>query len=262
MADDDNLAQKLKLSGLSDKEALIYTSILKSGGSFPSKISEDTKLNRSTVYKVLGTMSIKGLVSEIEKRKKFFYQVGSPKNLERYVNSKITIAKREREHLQTILPKIEGLFTSVPNKPIVRFYEGEDDVLSVYEDHVNTNEKYEMLAFSNTADLMQFIPEDFRDDYIKKKAKLGITTRAILPDSEVDLKYNETFYTKFPKTIWPKIKHVSRKIFPFKSDLTIYGKNKVSIINFNAPQFAGTVIEDQIIHDLMVMIFELSWKGL
>ena len=61
---------------------------------------------------------------------------------------------------------------------------------------------------------------------------------------EIDIKYNETFYKNFPKTIWPKIKHISHDMFPFKSDLTIYGKNKISIINFNAPQFAGTIIED------------------
>lgn len=261
MATDEKLTQGLKQSGLSNKEAVIYSCLLESGGTFPSKIAEITKLNRTTVYKILESMAIKGLVSEVEKSKKFFYQVESPKNLERYINSKITIAKREQEHLRVVLPQIEGLFANTPNKPVVRFYEGEEGVLDVYRDHINVNEKYEMLAFSNTADLMQLLSEDFRNDYIKKKAKLNITTRAILPNSEVDLKYNETFYANFPKNIWPKIRHVPRKMYPFKSDLTIYGKNKVSIINFSAPQFAGTIIEDQVIHDLMVMVFELSWKG-
>jgi sugar-specific transcriptional regulator TrmB len=258
---DEKLTDRLKQAGLSDKEALIYNTLIEIGGAFPSKIAEITRLNRTTVYKILEVMSIKGLVSEVEKKKKFFYQAESPKNLERYVSSKMTTAKRELEHLQTILPQLDGLFANTPNKPIVRFYEGEEGVLAVYKDHINVGEKYEMLAFSNTADLMQFLSEDFRNSYIRRKAQLGITTRAILPDTEVDMKYNETFYANFPKAVWPKLRHVPRKMFPFKSDLTIYGKNKVSIINFNAPQFAATIIEDQIIHDLMVMIFELSWKG-
>lgn len=262
MALDIQLAQKLEQAGLSDKEALIYATLVDAGGAFPSKIAELTKLNRTTVYKILEVMAVRGLVTEIEKRKKLFYQAEPPKNLRRYVGSKVTMARRELEHIETLIPKLEGLFANTPNKPIVKFYEGEEGVLEVYRDHVNVDGKYEMLAFSNTADLMQFLTEDFRNDYIKKKAKLGITTRAILPDTDVDLNYNETFYVNFPKTIWPKLKHVPRKMYPFKSDLTIYGKNKVSIINFNAPQFAGTIIEDQVIHDLMVMIFELSWNGI
>lgn len=261
MVFDEKLTKRLRQSGLSDKEALIYNSLLESGGAFPSKIAEATKLNRTTVYKILWSMSIKGLVSEIEKKKKFFYQVEPPKNLKRYVDSKITIARREQEHLQSILPELEGLFVGASNKPIVRFYEGEDGVLTVYKDHVDVHKKYEMLAFSNAADLMQFLTGDFRNDYIRKKAKLGITTRAILPDTDIDIKYNETFYANFPKNIWPKLRHVPRKMFPFKSDLTIYGQNKISIINFNVPQFSATIIEDQVVHDLLAMIFELSWKG-
>ena len=262
MALDVQLAQKLGQAGLSDKEALIYAALIETGGAFPSKIAEITKLNRTTIYKILDTLSIKGLVTELEKRKKLFYQIEPPKNLEHYAGSKITMARRELEHAQMLMPKLEGLFANTPNKPIVKFYEGEEGVLAVYNDHVDVREKYEMLAFSNTADLMQFLTEDFRNSYIKKKAQIGITTRAILPNTEIDVNYNETFYAKFPKSILPKLKHVPRKIYPFKSDLTIYGKNKVSIINFNAPQFAGTIIEDQIIHDLMVMIFELSWGSL
>lgn len=35
----------------------------------------------------------------------------------------------------------------------------------------------------------------------------------------------------------------------------------MSIINFSEPQFSGTIIEDKTIHDMMVMVFELSWLG-
>jgi sugar-specific transcriptional regulator TrmB len=235
--------------------------LLESGGLFPSKISELTKLNRTTIYKVLENLAVKGLVTQLEKRKKFFYQVEPPKNLERYVSSKMTIARREVDHLHTLLPSLEGLFANTPNKAIIRFFEGQEGVLQVYRDHVVDNDKYEMLAFSNTADLMQFLSKDFRNEYIKNKVRIGITTRAILPDTEKDVDYNKTIYNNFPKNIWPKLKHIPNKVFPYRSDLTIYGKNKVSIINFSEPQFAGTIIEDQVIHDMMAMIFELSWAG-
>ncbi len=160
------------------------------------------------------------------------------------------------------MPTLEGLYRDSPNKPVVRFFEGKEGILNVYRDHVEASKSYEMLSFSNTSDLMKFLSEEFRDNYVKTKADTGITTRAILPDNQMDIDYNETFYKNFPKNIWPKLKHISKEIFPFKSDLTIYGENKVSIINFNEPNLAGTIIEDQIIHNMMKMIFELSWKNI
>lgn len=256
-----SLAQKLSRAGLSDKEAQIYAFLVERGGAFPTEIAKETGLNRTTVYKVLDTLSIRGLVTELEKRKKFYYQAESPKSLERFVSSQMTVAKRQIESLEQVLPVLEGLFNASPNKPIVRFFEGEEGVLNVYQDHVEVDKKYEMLSFSHTADLMKFITPEFRDNYIKNKVKLGITTRAILPDTELDINYNETIYSKFPQKIWPNVRNISKDIFPSKCDLTIYGENKVSIINFNEPHLVGTIIEDKIVHDMMRMIFELAWKG-
>lgn len=258
---DTNLANRLKKAGLGDKEALIYSTLITLGGAYPTRIAEVTGLNRSTTYKILTDLSIKGLVTELEKGKKLFYQAENPKKIQKYTNYQITLAKQNLEELEKVMPTLEGLFSNSENKPVVRFFEGREGVLKVYEDHVDVKKPYEMIAFSNTSDLMQFITEKFREDYIKKKVKLGITTRAILPDQEIDINYNETIYKKFPKKIWPKLKHVPRNKFPYKSDITIYGENKVSIINFNEPQPVGTIIEDKIIHDMMKMIFELSWAG-
>lgn len=258
---DTNLPKKLEGVGLSEKEAQVYAALLELGGGYPSKIAQTAHLNRTTVYKILTSLSIRGLVSEVEKRNKLFYQVEEPKSLARYASSQITIAERQLDEAKRLLPSLEGLYSLSPNKPVVKFFEGQEGALAVYQTHVDVSDKYEMLSVSNTGDLLNFLPEKFRNDYIKKKEKLGITTRAILPDTELDTKYSETIYAKFDKKIWPKLRHVSKDKFPFKSDMTIYDKNKVSFVNFNEPQFAGTIIEDQVIHDMMVMIFELAWQS-
>jgi len=159
-----SLAQKLSRAGLSEKEAQIYTFLVESGGAFPTDIAKHTGLNRTTTYKILDTLSVRGLVTELEKRKKYFYQAESPKSLERFVNSQMTIAKRQIESLEHVLPVLEGLYNASPNKPVVRFFEGEEGVLNVYRNHVEVEKPYEMLSFSNTADLMKFITPEFRDD--------------------------------------------------------------------------------------------------
>ncbi|MDP2587768.1 MAG: helix-turn-helix domain-containing protein [bacterium] len=258
---DQNIAKKLKKSGLTNKEAEVYAALLSLGGGFPSKVAEETALNRSTVYKVLDNLAIKGLVSEVEKRNKLFYQVENPRNVERYAQSRITIAKRQLESTQDLLPILEGLYKHSANKPIVRFFEGRDGVLQVYSDHVAGKKAYEMLAWSNTAELVKFLPEKFIRDYVKRKEKIGVTARGILPDTEVDINYNETVYKYVSKKVWPKIRNISNKVFPYQADITIYAENKVSIINFTRGTLAATIIEDKTIHDMMVMIFELAWQG-
>jgi sugar-specific transcriptional regulator TrmB len=258
---DQQLASKIKKVGLSDKEAAVYAALLSTGGAYPSRLAEITRLNRTTIYKVLENLSVRGLVSELEKRNKLFYQVENPRNLERFAQTQISRAKQQFENVESLLPVLQGLYAHADNKPIVRFFEGREGVLKVYEDHVAPQAPYEMVAFSNTADLLKFLPEAFRVSYIKKKQKIGIKTRGVLPDTEIDVDYTKTIYKDFPKETWPKVKHIPHKKFPYQSDVTIYGNNKVSIINFSQPQFAGTIIEDKTIHDMMKMIFELAWAG-
>ena len=258
---DQSIAEKVAKAGLSDKEAAVYGALLTSGGAFPSKIAGMTRLNRTTVYKILDTLAIRGLVTELEKRGKLFYQVEHPRNIVRYARTRITMANRQLEQAEQIMPVLEGLYSHIINKPIVRFFEGSDGVLQVYEDHVASDEPYEMLGVSNVTDLMQFLPEEFRKRYVSRKEKIGITTRGIFPDKEGDIQYNETIYHNIAKPFLPILRHVPKEFFPYKGEITIYGKNKISLINFSGPQFAGTIIEDQLIHDMMVMIFELAWKG-
>ena len=67
--------KKLEKTGFSDKEALVYLTLLELGGASPSKIAEYAELNRTTVYKILLNLSVRGLINEIEKRNKLFYQI-------------------------------------------------------------------------------------------------------------------------------------------------------------------------------------------
>ncbi|MBI2474260.1 MAG: hypothetical protein HYV68_01025 [Candidatus Taylorbacteria bacterium] len=59
----------------------------------------------------------------------------------------------------------------------------------------------------------------------------------------------------------PKFKYIPANAFPFKGELTIYGENKVSVVNLNREYLTGVIIEDRTIHNMMRMIFELSWQS-
>lgn len=254
------LLKKLQKSGLSDKEALIYIALLELGGAYPSKIATSTSLNRSTVYMTLLHMSVKGMVNEIKKKNKLFYQVESPNKLLRYTQSKISIVNDEIESLKKILPDIEGMFTT-SDKPKITYFEGIDGVMQIYESHINVTKAYEMLAWSNASALETVLPEKFFKHYRRTKESKNITTRGIIPDADSDKTFTNRLYENFRKEIIPRMKYIGVDKFPFNAEITVYGEKSVSIVNLGKEKFTGVIIEDQTIHGLMKMIFELSWSN-
>jgi sugar-specific transcriptional regulator TrmB len=257
-----NIRKYIDKAGLSEKEALIYSTLLSMGGSgYPSKIALKSGLKRSTAYKILLDLSIKGLVNEIEKKNKIYYQLEKPQKLLKYAKDRVQIAENYVEEIQKILPDLDGLFSLNQGKPKVTYFEGVDGVLEVYKDHINVTEKYEMLGWANAGRLRDFLPRKFLKDYVAIKEKIGITTRGILPGDEAAMSYQNEVYGSVKKSIYPKPRFINPKLFPFEGEITIYGKNKISIAKVGDVNLIGVIIEDEVIHGMMKMIFELSWKG-
>lgn len=255
------IATDLEKIGLSSKAAQVYAAILELGIAFPSKVAEATALNRSTVYAILTDLSVKGLITEIVRNKKLCYQIEKPSRIINFSKSQITLAEERLDRAKTLLPEIEGLFSLTPNKPRVRFFEGLDGVLAVYDDHVAEKGSYEMLSYSNVEELIKLLPPRFVQKYLAAKKRLGITTRAILPMTPFSRKYNDRIYRDMPKRTLVESRLIPESTFPFKAEVTLYGNGKVSVINFHENVLIGIIIEDVTIAGIMRMGFELAWKG-
>ncbi len=184
MEEDGHLVKQLVDSGLSDKAARIYALLITEGGAHPSSIALRTRLNRSTVYKVLTELTIQGLVNEIERGKKLYYSVESPNKLTRFVAHKAELARDQSERAGRLLPELLERFDAKGLRPRMRYFEGHDAVLSIYEDHIQKSKPYEMLAIANSADVLTFLPEKFYARYRAAKARMHVKTRGILPIDE------------------------------------------------------------------------------
>jgi sugar-specific transcriptional regulator TrmB len=256
-----SLVQRLTKSGFTDKEALVYVSVLELKGAFPSRIAEYSGIRRSTVYNILVALSIRGIVNEIEKKNKIFYQVEQPEKILRHANTKLQTAKDTINNLNQIIPEINNIYNTGSDSPKITYYTGKDGIFSIYEDMVSVTKPYEMLAFTNAKEFVKFVSKSVSSNYFKAKEKVGITTRAILPDTEEDRQARETAYKDIDRKYWPIFKHVDKSTFPSATEITIYAPNKVSIINFKENHLAGVVIEDSAIHGMMRAIFELAWDS-
>lgn len=256
-----SLVKTLQKGGLTDKEALVYVALLELGGAYPSRVATYAGLKRPTTYDVLVSLSIKGLVNEIEKKNKIFYQPDKPYKLQRFGDSQIQKAKDNQSLIEKVIPDIEGMFSSFANRPKVLFFEGPDAVFNICQDMVSVTGNYEMIAFSNAAAFKDSLSPEQIKDFVRSKEKLNITTRGILPDDSANRGYSPSVFRGINKKYWPNMRFVSADKFPFEAELTVYGKNKVSITKLKNHNVIGVIIEDQVIHDMMKMVFELAWES-
>ncbi|MCF7865492.1 MAG: helix-turn-helix domain-containing protein [Candidatus Pacebacteria bacterium] len=258
-----HLNEQLKHIGLTDKEALIYGSLLELGGSgFPSSIAEKAGIKRSTAYKILLGLSIKGLVNEIQKRNKIFYQVEKPERLIRHAKSQIQIAEDNLEKAERLFPELQGLYALTAGKPKVRFFEGTEEVNSIYLEMVTPDQKpYEMIAFANAKAFKNNMTFEQVRYFVKEKEKLDIPVRAIVPDTAEDRQFNPTVFDGIHKKYWPKLRYIPADMFPFETEITLYSTDKVAIAKFGNKHPIAVIIEDAVIYGTIKLMFELAWLG-
>lgn len=257
----ESLVKSLQKTGFTDKEALVYVSLLELGGAYPSRIAEYCGIKRATTYNILATLSVRGLINEIEKRNKIFYQIEKPQKVINYSNTKVELAKEGLERAEKLLPDLESLFSLLGDKPKVRFFEGVETVSLICDDMISGKGNYEMIAFSNAKKFRSFMKEGELRDFIKAKERLNITTRAIIPDTPEDRLYSPEVFRGINPALVPRVRYMPAEKFLYEAELTIYSNNKVSITKLGGQNIIGVIIEDKMIHDLMKMIFELAWNS-
>ena len=257
----DILFSKLTKTGLSQKEAVIYDYLLSSGGAFPSAIAKGTGMQRSTAYNILTALAIKGLVNEVKRRNKLYYQISSPSNLVRHARTMVHRAEEQLSNASNVLPQISDLFTQARKKPLILYFEGEKEVIEIYNDHVAGSETYEMRSLAGVDDIMTFISSAYHREYIQKKVKLKVKTRAIMPDTTTARSFLPGNYIVAEKKYWPVIRFTNKGI-PIPGEVTLYGRNKVSIVNLQEKVLAGIIIEDEMIYNMISLLFELAWDDL
>lgn len=255
-----DLIDKIKKAGLTEKESKIYTFLLETGGAFPSKVASATRINRSTTYKTLASLSIKGLVNEIEKKNKLFYQIEKPKRLVKYAENQVKISEENLGYINKIFPELNMMFSKTPNKPKVKFFEG-PEAIQIICDEVVSEKNYEMVALSNAEKFKDIYNQKLLREFIKGKERNNIRTRGIIVDTEENRKYNEEVFKGIDKKYWPVMKYINKDVAPFDGEITIFKNNKVSLGKLVNGNIFAVLIEDEMIHKMMKSFFEIAWES-
>jgi len=243
------LKKALETLGLGDKEVRVMTVLLESGPSPVASIARTAKLNRTTAYGILKTLSESGLVTSSEQRGVLRYQSIAPELLPAYIERRGRELLDTKEEVAKIVPQIKLMRSKARILPKVQFFEGKEGIEQAYVDKLENNTEKVVYEFTGMDTTYKKLGDSFADYYVKKRTGLKIKSEYIAPDTPFareEAKNDEKLYREV--TFIPSQ-------YKMDTEISIYG-NKVSMTSFSAENPVTILIEDENLSRTMKNIFD------
>lgn len=241
-----NIPSQLKEFGLKQSEIRIYLYLLEQGVSTPPQIAAGTLIARPNCYLVLQTLEDKGLIAEQTKGKRKVYYATDPSAL-------LQNLEQRKKTMAELLPDLEALRARQINKPVIRFFDGFEQVKQIYWETLSAKE---ILAIASTQKLKS-ISNDFFNKYRQEVQNHDIDFKDIITyDSLADTGKSSKELLKglYEYKVLPK------KITDLPTDILIWNDN-IALITLNEPVF-GTVLSNPPLARTFRIIFDLCWEKL
>lgn len=234
----------LRTLGLTDKEARIYLALLELGRSSAYTIATKAGVKKPTTYVLLEELVEKNFVLRVPKSKKQLFMARQPREM--FERTRAALGDAE-----ALLPELASLMRQSDSEVKTLFFEGENGIRDAWWYKLDEFQNTEMKAFyASTTD---FPPEIVKTahEWNKQLVKLGITTRAIVPEhsSLKEWRALDAAHRRVVKVV-PHAQYSSRIAIEVNDRLVriLMFKDRQAIVIDN-PQVAATMSE----------IFEMAW---
>lgn len=238
-----NLKEELKSIGMADSEAKIYLTLLEHGSLSASDIAKLTGIARTNCYHLLRDLEEKHL---IENKKITRRTVFTPKN----PRAILDFVSKRKDAADRIIPDLQGLLGAQKNKPQIRFFEGWDEVKTIYE---QTLEAEKIIAIGSTEKLSN-LELKFFSWYTNELAKRKIIFNDILTHAS---KAHSAEEIKRVRGALHQIKFLPERFKDTPTDILIWN-NHIALIVLEEPIF-GTILTSQVFVQTFKTIFEILW---
>jgi len=242
------LIESLKEAGLSVSEAKVYLFLLEHGISSPPEITNGTKIQRGNLHQVLSRLLVKGLVRKQAKSKRYAYLAEDPSKV-------LQLVETTRKNISEALPDLTALHKKQKSKPVIKFYDGKEEVMGLFFEVLETKAK-EILGFASTKQMFEAMPEYDFMAWQKTLRKRKIFLRDILSHSSKKFHKMACLHTGH----FAERRYIDESFGEVPNDILIWD-NKVAIASLNEP-FFGTVIENEDLANTYRIQFEIMWRAL
>lgn len=245
----------LQQIGLSEKEAVVYQTLLETGPisaqEVLKKVAQKMATTRPNLYNILAGLKEKGLLAERVKKGKNLFEPESPARLINVFEKATQKASQARKTLEMILPELTSLYNLTTQKPVVQFFEGREGIKKVLADSLTS--KHIIYTYANIEAIIKYF-DDINRDYVKKRDALGIKKKGIMVDSEFARSYLKNYHRGTTDT-----RLIDGNLYPFHSVMQIYD-GKISYVTLSDKSIIGVIIKDPAIHQMHKSIFEYTWS--
>lgn len=240
-----------KKLGLSDKEILVYLSLLEHGESSVRNLAVLTNLNRGTAYDILKKLQEAGLVSFFHKNTKQNFVAEDPDKMLKLLYDRNEELKKAESKIKEIIPELRSLQEKGGGKPTTKFYEGKTGVRFILDDILS--------SMKNQADKNYFIysavgvREDVYGaypDFNKKRIKNNIKANTISLSSG-----GGTYGMDERK--WLKVEKAGAGNMTY---ILIYAGKCAFISRDSHNNPVGVIIENKMIYETQKILFLQMWK--
>jgi sugar-specific transcriptional regulator TrmB len=244
-----NLARKLELSGLSEKQAKVYVAALFLGPAAVQRIAEQADVNRATTYVILAELADMGLVSETSEGKKTVFVAEPPEAIERYLNSLEKDIETRKTQLKDTMKELKDVSrVEVADAPVVRFFKGPEAAESVTAYSRRKSKRNDVVyGISDIDEVLKFMPNVLSENP-KMRIKKNISSKVI---------YSGTIDVADDIKSGRETKKINQKV---QGDVNIY-PGIMTILSYNGEESTGVIIESKEIVAVMRQLFELAWDN-
>jgi HTH-type transcriptional regulator, sugar sensing transcriptional regulator len=244
------MLNQLKNIGLSDNEAKVYLAMLELGPASVQELAAKAGINRPTAYFQIESLKKLGLVSVQNKGTKQFFVAESPEQLEALLDKQANQLEQKKKELKEVMPDLSTMFSLGDQKPVVRYFEGKEGLLSMQKILLKSKVK-EILGMSSLDDLYQVFPK-IKEDYVPERVRKKIKSRFIYTSSEGPILKSSD------KQNLRESKFIPQDRMPFTADLTIFG-DSVALASLKG-NLTGIIIQHSEIAKSFKSLFEFTWN--
>lgn len=235
--------------GLSEKQAIVYTTLLELGDVSMTELAKATKLKRPTVYLIIDELDILGLITMNQKGKKKIYGSVHPRRFSE-------ILEFRKNQYQELLPELLARYGKESTKPKVRMQEGIEGVRSAYKEAFQdiTKEK-EGLWIGNIELLETYFPQVLKEYNQMLNTLKRYQIREIIFGGEKA----KIFVDKMNKNKSHKLKYINTPPIGATDELII--GNKIMTFVFSEKEVFTIITESKEIAQTKKALFELIWEN-
>lgn len=242
--------------GFGEKEIKVYISALELGEASVLQIAKKSRINRTTTYPILSALKDKGLVSVVNKGKKQLFFAESPEKISVFVDARIRELETRKNDLPELVKELKVFENRRQNKPVVRFYEGDEGVDTMLEEFVPEDEKVvdpdndqNKMYISYSRDMQETLVSEKRRDYRRQiRDKTGVKSVYLYTKDKGGL---------ISDTLRERIK-VDKEKYPFLAHIAVF-KDRIRLISYTKKM--GILIFDAEIAETLRSLMRLAVKG-